>query len=251
MLSNYKIDYVKAFRDNYIWIVQNSSQAIIVDPGYAVDVIKYLDENNLTPTAILLTHNHADHNGGVSDLVRFYPTLQIFNYSDDLLPDGETISIDGFAQIKVIASKGHTSDHVCYLFDKQHLFCGDTLFSLGCGRVFTNDFIAAYESLCKIKQLDKNILCYPAHEYTANNLQFIMSIDHDTQYYQEFKNDLMTKLNSKQISLPTLLSTELSYNLFLRCENEYVWQVVARELGIKVSSELECFVGLRELRNKF
>ena len=117
--------------------------------------------------------------------------------------------------------------------------------------MFTGDYVAAFSSLEKIKQLDKNILCYPAHEYTTSNLRFTATIDENREYYADFAKYLVMKLANEQNSLPTLLDNELKYNLFLRCNEEYVQQIVGKKSGTDCSDELNCFIQLRELRNKF
>lgn len=250
-MNSYQIIALNAFSDNYIWVIHDNKSAIVVDPGVSDVVIQFLKKNNLDLIAILLTHNHNDHNGGVSNILANYPKSQIYNYLDDRIADDTTILFSGFPCFKVIATPGHTLDHVCYLFDDKHLFCGDTLFSMGCGRVFTNDFIAAYDSLCKIKLLSPDVLCYPAHEYTTNNLRFITSIDDDKSYYQDVAKYVLIRLSTMQNSLPTTLETELKYNLFLRCNEDYIKNIVSDKIGEQINDDLECFIALRNLRNNF
>lgn len=250
-MSQYEIIALNAFKDNYIWVIHNANSAIVVDPGEAQPVLKFLQKNNLQRVTILLTHTHADHNGGVTTLLRQYPDASVADNSAQTMVDNQLLSYDGFPIIRIITTPGHVYEHVCYVFDEKHLFCGDTLFSLGCGRVFTGDYVAAFTSLLKLKQLDKNILCYPAHEYTTSNIRFTTSVDSKREYYQDFAKYLVMKLASEQNSLPTLLENELKYNLFLRCDDKYVQQIVAAKSGADCSDELNCFIQLRELRNNF
>lgn len=227
----YQISFVRAFNDNYIWIIHDNNSAVVIDPGCHVEVQKFLTCNNLKLSAIILTHLHADHNGGVDKLLHLYPNASIYSNHDLQMRDNDIIQVESFPNFKILTTPGHVYEHVCYLFDDIHLFCGDTLFSLGCGRVFTGDFAIAFDSLQKLRQLNDDVLCYPAHEYTLNNLAFCMSLQADK--YQNLYDDIENKLNKYGISLPVSIGYEKEFNPFL------------------LSNNLESFKELRELRNKF
>ena len=247
----YTIVALRALKDNYVWLIHDDKSAIVVDPTEAHVVEQYLQQHNLSLKIILLTHNHPDHTGGVKILCQRYHPECIDNFNQQLA-DGQMLHLaDMDLSVKVLLTPGHTFEHVCYLVDDKHLFCGDTLFGMGCGRVFTNDFVAMYNSLNKIKALPESTLCYPAHEYTANNLRFITSIDDNHAYYQDYAKYLVMKLTSLQNSLPTVLADELRYNLFLRCDEPHVWGIVSAKSGELISDEENCFVVLRQLRNAF
>lgn len=248
---NYQIKALRALEDNYIWVIYNQKSAIVVDPTLAGPVNEFLQQNNLHLDSILLTHGHSDHIGGVAELVNKYSPQIVDNFSDQLT-DASNVQIDGFPQIQVILTPGHMYEHVCYLFDNKHLFCGDTLFSLGCGRVFTNDYQLMHDSLTKLKKLDNNVLCYPAHEYTLNNLRFTLELDNENQeYYADFTNKIDSKLFEKQNSLPTVLSDELKYNLFLRDNDARLWSVIGKKSESVITNGFEYFKQLRMIRNNF
>lgn len=250
-MNNYVITALPAFKDNYIWIIHNSVAAIVVDPGESGGVERFLAQHDLALAAILVTHSHNDHCGGVAALHRAHPDAVIYDNFQHTLGDGDIILIGGFAPIEIITTPGHTVEHVVFLFDQKHLFCGDTLFAMGCGRVFTGDFVAMYNSLNKIKKLAPQVLCYPAHEYTTNNLRFTTSIDKNSGYYQDLANYILMQLTTTKMSLPTTIEQELEYNLFLRCQDSKVWTIVSEITKHPIANELECFIAIRELRNEF
>lgn len=250
MKSDYRIIKLKALQDNYIWIIHNQQYAVVVDPGVADSVQDFLSDNSLELIGVLLTHNHIDHNGGVRQLQELYPDVKVHNYLGRHLMENE-VEFDYAFKFKIIATPGHVDDHLCYLFEDKHLFCGDTLFSFGCGRVFSGDFVAAYTSLEKLKSLPTNTLCYPAHEYTWNNLQFTLLTDNNSDYYADIKEQIASRLHDTGCSLPVALSDELRYNLFLRCDDLAVQNMIADKTQQGIGDGLECFVALRELRNNF
>lgn len=240
---------MRAFSDNYIWIIHSNELAIVIDPGSALEVEQFLSDNNLKLTSILLTHLHADHNGGVASLLELYPNALVYSNKDLIMNDDSIIQINDFPAFKIITTPGHVYEHVCYLFDDFHLFCGDTLFSLGCGRIFTGNFDLAFESLNKLKKLNDNVLCYPAHEYTLNNLGFCVTLQEDK--YDELYYHIECKLNKYGNSLPTLISYEKEYNPFLRAHDKDLHKCVQDKYNLNISNDFECFKALRELRNKF
>lgn len=248
---SYQIKALRALEDNYIWVIYNQKSAIVVDPTLADPVDEFLQQNNLQLSCVLLTHGHSDHIGGVAGLVNKYSPQIVDNFSNQLA-DASNVQIDGFPLIQVILTPGHMYEHVCYLFDNKHLFCGDTLFSLGCGRVFTNDYQLMYDSLTKLKKLENNVLCYPAHEYTLNNLRFTLELDDENQeHYAYFINKIDSKLFEKQNSLPTVLSDELKYNLFLRDSDARLWAVIGKKSKSVITNGFEYFKQLRMIRNNF
>ncbi|WP_373820002.1 hydroxyacylglutathione hydrolase [Glaesserella sp.] len=215
---------IPALSDNYIWILQKGTQAVIVDPAEAKSVMAFFAKNTLKPTAILLTHNHKDHTDGVAEIVSHYPNIMVYGpsevsqFTDKIVQDGDIFTLLDLP-ILVIKSAGHTAEHISYLVDNRDLFCGDALFSGGCGRVFTGDYQAQFEALQRFKQLNDTVNVYPAHEYTLNNLKFaqtIMPANCELIEYQE-RADILRAQNRP--TLPTTIGIEKKINPFMRAEN--------------------------------
>ncbi|MAS00427.1 MAG: hydroxyacylglutathione hydrolase [Nitrosomonadales bacterium] len=212
---------VKAFKDNYIWIIQEKNYAVIVDPGEAKPSLKKLKEMNLELAGILITHKHFDHIGGVEELIKNFPNIKIFGpennefqFKYQVVKEGDLISISN-TKIKfyIIETPGHTLDHIVYV-DSEHLFCGDTLFACGCGRLFEGTYDEMFHSLSKISSLKPNTKVYCAHEYTKENIKFALTIDSKN----EELNKRSKKLQNVEITIPSLLMDELKTNPFLRAK---------------------------------
>lgn len=227
--SNINIHPIKAFNDNYIWLLKEGSNGIIVDPGDAKPVLKFLKENNIDLVAILITHKHYDHIGGVTELIQHYPEVKIFgpknntfNFKYKTAKEGDIISIlKTNIEFKVIETPGHTLDHIVYV-DQSRLFCGDTLFACGCGRLFEGSHIEMFESLSKIASLKPNTKVYCAHEYTIKNIQFALTIDPNNYKL----NERYKKLKNLEITIPSLLKDELETNPFLRAKTSEEFKLI-------------------------
>lgn len=227
---------IEAFQDNYIWLIHNDQNSIIVDPGDAKPVISALDRKKLNLVAILITHHHADHIGGVIALQDKYPHIKIFapqkdkyDFVNTSLKDGDEINIPELQiNYKIIEIPGHTRGHIAY-YDMKNLFCGDTLFACGCGKIFDGTHEQMYNSLKKISTLPKDTKIYCAHEYTKKNIAFALSLN---------PNDEDLKLRKALISnlkntIPSFLEEELKTNPFLKC------------------TSFEAFKRLRDLKDQY
>lgn len=213
---------VRAFSDNYIWVLEEGTEAVVVDPGEAQGVLAYLKEKQLQLSAIVLTHNHEDHIGGVREILAKYPGIPVYGpeetkaWADHVVREGDSFSLFGQG-VQVFQTAGHTHGHISYLRGDA-LFCGDALFSGGCGRVFTKDYQAQYDALQKFKGLDNGVQVYAAHEYTETNLRFAHSIEPSNKVISEALDEAK-KLRAKgQPTLPSTIGKEKEINLFLQAE---------------------------------
>lgn len=249
------LNSISAFQDNYIWVLsQQNGDCLIVDPGEAAPVLAAIAEHRWQPQAILLTHHHHDHVGGVPALLEKYPHLTVYGPEETrtksathLVSDGDSINVCG-SEFSVFSTPGHTLGHVCY-FSHPYLFCGDTLFSGGCGRLFEGTPAQMYQSLEKILTLpDETIIC-SAHEYTLANMKFAASIaPHDSaiiDYYNEVK-ELRAK---KQKTLPVILKKERKINVFLRVNDADFIKEIPEET--KMLHPEQRFAWLRSKKDDF
>ena len=219
--SNLSIKPIKSFTDNYIWMIKKNKDVAVVDPGDAIPVLNFLKEKNLNLKSILITHKHADHIGGIEDLLRHYPNIKIygpknnFNFIYTIVNNDELLKINELnIEFRVIATPGHTLDHVVFA-DQDHLFCGDTLFGCGCGKLFEGSYSQMHSSLKTLSKLPPSIKVYCAHEYTKKNIEFALTQDKDNQYLIDRKRNLI----GKDITLPSTLGEELKTNPFLRSKD--------------------------------
>ena len=219
--SNLSIKPIKSFTDNYIWMIKKNKDVAVVDPGDAIPVLNFLKEKNLNLKSILITHKHSDHIGGIEDLLSHYPNIKIygpknnFNFIYTVVNNDELLKIDELnIEFRVIATPGHTLDHVVFA-DQDHLFCGDTLFGCGCGKLFEGSYSQMHSSLKTLSKLPTSIKVYCAHEYTKKNIEFALTQDKDNQYLIDRKRNLI----GKDITLPSTLGEELKTNPFLRSKD--------------------------------
>jgi hydroxyacylglutathione hydrolase len=251
---------LSAFKDNYIWLLANNNnqQCAIVDPGDAAPVLEALRKRNLTLRSILITHHHHDHVGGVSKLHQEFPDISIYGPAHESIPDlthpvkeNDNVELDFLAlRLRVIEIPGHTLSHIAY-YGKRMLFCGDTLFSAGCGRLFEGTPAQMFESLTKIANLPEDTLIYCAHEYTQNNLRFAQTVEPNNN---NIKNRLqeVTALREKNLAtLPSLLSGEKLTNPFLRGEMDSVINSLSLQFGKPFTDPVDIFKTLRAWKDTF
>ncbi len=247
-------------QDNYIWAIVKDDKAIIIDPADSEPVMAFLVQKKLTLSTILITHEHNDHIGGVAGLCERYPETSVFAHKRHHLrqsksvDEGDVIVVEGLT-FKVWQTSGHTATHLSYLLENDcqiHVFCGDTLFSGGCGRVFTGTADALFDSLMRFQTLPPDTLFYPAHEYTLSNLKFGQYIEPNNDEIRQAIHHTQRRLDQHEPSLPTRLSDECRINVFLRCQDGQIINTLTELNAIGVDkSPLAVFKALRELKNNF
>ncbi|WGE53421.1 hydroxyacylglutathione hydrolase [Actinobacillus equuli] len=212
---------IPALSDNYIWAIQKDNDVIIVDPSDATPVLAFLAKNQLNLTAILLTHNHHDHIDGMPELLSRYPQISVYGsqevaqFANRIVQPEDHFTLFDY-DVRVIESAGHTAQHVSYLFGNEYLFCGDALFSAGCGRVFTGDYQAQFDALQRFKALPEFVEIFPAHEYTLSNLKFAEAVLPPSCELFEIQERAEILRSRNQPTLPTTLARELQINPFLQ-----------------------------------
>lgn len=253
---------VPALSDNYIWMICNNKQAVVIDPGAAAPVQEVLDKHQLTLEAILLTHHHYDHVGGVTALqqrnggVVYGPATETLPACDVRLTQGDVVRLPGIGlELSVLDIPGHTAGHIAFHGDLDNqtpvVFCGDTLFSAGCGRLFEGTPEQMTASLAKLASLPPDTLVCCAHEYTLANLRWALTVEPDNAALQQ-QLKVATELRAAgKPTLPTTLSTELNTNPFLRTTVPAVIAAASRYSAKPLTSSVAVFASLREWKNTF
>lgn len=250
----FEISLIPAFKDNYIWLLTAGPRAAVVDPGDAAPVIAALEARGLILDSILITHHHADHQGGVADLLARWPATVYGPENESItgcshpLCGGETIDVLGQA-VAVWAVPGHTRGHLAY-HAPGVLFCGDTLFGAGCGRLFEGTPAQMADALATIAALPPETRVYCAHEYTAMNLPFALAVEPGNGALQARMHRVATARAAGEATVPLLLADELATNPFLRCHEPAVI-AAGMQAGAASSAAVDVFAALRAWRNVF
>lgn len=250
---------IPALQDNYIWaIAQETGGIVVVDPGAAEPVIRYLVATHCHLEAILLTHHHPDHTGGVEPLLGYLnapvsvygPFDRVGRISVVRVHEGDQIALPMGLTLSVLAIPGHTADHVAYEGDRI-LFPGDTLFSAGCGRLFEGRMEELYDSVQRLGRLDPETRAYPAHEYTLANLAFAATLEPDNRLIAQYRGQARKQRMQNRATLPTTIGLERNINPFLRTEIESVRTSAERHAGRVLRQSIETFREIRLWKDHF
>ena len=243
MKNNIKIEIIPCLQDNYSYLIidENKNDACVVDPSEAKPIINFIEKENINLKYILNTHHHFDHIGGNIELKEKYDSIVVgYKYDAERIPeinvlveDNQIWKEDNF-EAKIIHIPGHTTGHIAfYFFNEKIIFTGDTLFSLGCGKIFEGTYKEMFESLSKIKKLPGDTKIYCGHEYTLQNSKFCIEHDPQNQDLQNKITKINEKLKKNVPTIPSILKDEKECNIFLRAKN------------------VESFSKLRDLKDNF
>ena len=238
-----RVEIIPCLQDNYSYLIidDNNNSACVVDPGEAKPIVDYLKNKNIKLKYILNTHHHFDHIGGNeylkkrfgSIVVGFKKDINRIPEIDVLLEDNQIWKAENF-EAKIIHIPGHTTGHICFhFFQEKLIFTGDTLFSLGCGRIFEGTYKEMFESLNKIKSLPEETKVYCGHEYTLSNLKFCIKYNPENQNLKKKAENIKKKIDNGLPTIPSTIKDELECNIFLR------------------ANDLESFSKLRDLKDNF
>ena len=243
MKNNIKIEIIPCLQDNYSYLIidENKNDACVIDPSEAKPIINLIEKENINLKYILNTHHHFDHIGGNIELKEKYDSIVVgYKYDAERIPeinvlveDNQIWKEDNF-EAKIIHIPGHTTGHIAfYFFNEKIIFTGDTLFSLGCGKIFEGTYKEMFESLSKIKNLPEDTKIYCGHEYTLQNSIFCIAHDPQNLSLQNKISNIKEALNNNKPTIPSILKDEKESNIFLRAKN------------------VESFSKLRDLKDNF
>jgi hydroxyacylglutathione hydrolase len=254
-----KVSAVRAFSDNYIWLIhspRDATQVVAVDPGDARPLDSAF-EQGLKLAGILVTHRHADHVGGVEQLVQrqpvpvFGPTAEKVPGRPRMVREGDSAAFPNLGlEFSVLDIPGHTAGHIAFV-GHGAVFCGDTLFSAGCGRVFEGTAEQMLASLAKLASLPEETQVYCGHEYTINNLKFALAVEPDNAQSVEYLEECRARRTRDEATVPSTIRRERNVNPFLRCDRQSVKQAAEAKAGRRLQSDTEIFAVIRQWKDGF
>ena len=252
-----EIKIVKCLTDNYSYIIFDKENLLsaVVDPSEASSIIKEIEKNNLKLKYIFNTHHHYDHVGGNKELKEKYNCKVVgFEKDKSRIPEIDIALKDNqkwkneLFECSVLHIPGHTSGHICiYIKELDALFTGDTLFSLGCGRIFEGTYEEMFKSLSDLKKFPLDTKIYCGHEYTKKNSDFCLSIDSKNSKLINKINEINNNIQNENPTIPSVLRDELECNIFLRSDN----MEIQKQLGINKDDPIKTFAKLRDLKDNF
>lgn len=253
-----KLTPIPAFTDNYIWCLHNDTHAVVVDPGDAAPVQQFCAQHQLSLAAILITHHHHDHTGGIAALTAANSDLPVIGPRGGhiqgltkTVTEGDSVALPVIdCDFTVLTLAGHTLDHIGF-FGHKVLFCGDTLFSAGCGRLFEGSPEQMYQALTKLSRLPATTQVCCAHEYTLANLKFALTVEPENTALQAYKDWAEVQRQQGLPTLPSDIHTQNEINPFLRCHKESVKESVNQYHKQTLTRTVDTFAGLRKWKDEF
>jgi len=252
-----RIHPVPAFKDNYIWMLEDGRNAVAVDPGDAAPVEEFLRRTGLKLAAVLATHHHADHVGGLPALAQhwkcptFGPAREVAAHLDRRLAEGDRFTVPGIGiELGTLDIPGHTAGHIA-LFGDGMVFCGDTLFTCGCGRLFEGTPEQMVDSLAKLARLPGDTRVYCGHEYTLSNIRFAEAVEPGNRKLAARKARDAAKRERGEPTVPSTLAEELETNPFVRCGEREVVAAAEMHAARKLANSVDVFAEIRAWKNAF
>jgi hydroxyacylglutathione hydrolase len=260
---------IPAFNDNYLWAIIQNQQAWVVDPGDANPIIELFEKENISLKGILITHHHLDHIGGAEQLlawanktnhtpvIAFGPLHSGITFLDRVIEDQDEVELFPNVIAKVLAVPGHTLSHLAYFLDQSisnptpRLYCGDTLFATGCGRLFEGSANDMYQSLKKFAQLPDETLVCCAHEYTLSNIKFALSVEDKNPDLLAWSKRATELRNNHLPTVPTTIGLEKQVNPFMRCDLPSMMAFAQQASQGQVSSPPEVLSAIRKMKDSF
>lgn len=249
---------IKAFSDNYIWCLSLQQNCVIVDPGDAEPVLAHCKKHQLTLKAILITHHHWDHTNGLPALLEAFPGIPVYGPNNPAIKEishplkqGDELRLDDLAiSFSIYEVPGHTLDHIAF-YSELGLFCGDTLFSAGCGRLFEGSPEQMLASLSTLATLPSSTPVYCTHEYTQSNINFALAVEPTNQALLKYRLWANEQRKNAQPTLPSSIATECQVNPFLRCDSVELVNSVNAHWQANFSQKDDIFAALRRWKDNF